>query len=326
MGSEHRLQRFAHGGVAMQRQQQRQIGEPLQQLQEAIADGAEALTPVFASVHRGQDHPLPLPIQTGQGVGRGLFGHQQQGIDHGVAGGEHLADHAGGPAVGRRHRCGGEVEQGQLGDQAAVGLLREGVEQVVGAQTRLHMAHGDLGVEGRQGRGEGGAGVALHQHQLRPMVGEFPLQPRQGPAGHMGEGLLRGHQGQIAVGSDAEQIHHLAHHLPVLAREHHPGAEIGGLLESPDHRRQFDRLGPGAQHDRHQGVRHGRGPDGRILGMLPVDFPGPDATYQQQGQAERHILALSQLSRPRGGPAATGLGLLIAPAWPGGHSRFPPGA
>ena len=275
MGSEQGLQRFAHGGIAVQRQQQRQVGEPLQQLQEAIADGAEALTPVLASVHRGQDHPLPLPVQTGQGVGRGLFGHQQQRIDHGVAGGQHLADDARGPAVGRRHRRGGEVEQGQLGDQAAVGLLGEGVPQVVGAQTRLHMAHGDLGVEGRQGRGEGRAGVALHQHQLRPMVREFPLQPHQGAAGHMGEGLLRGHQGQIAIGGDAEQIHHLAHHLPVLAREHHPGAEIVGLLEGSDHRRQFDRLGPGAQHDRHQGIRHGRGPAGRILGMAPGELTEP---------------------------------------------------
>ena len=244
------LQRFAHGGIAVQGEQQGGVRVAVQQLPEAAANLLQPLTPIFAPVHRGQDHPLPLEIQAGQLVRRCLLGHQQQGIDHRIAGHQHRAHHAGSPAVGRREGGGGKVQLGYLGDQAAVGLLGEGVEQVVGAQPGLHMAHRDLLIEGRQGRGEGRGGVALHQHQIGAMAGEFLLQPLQGAAGDVGEGLLGHHQVQVVVGRQAKQGHHLAHHFAVLAGEHHPGAEILGPLERPDHRCQLDGLRTGAQHDR----------------------------------------------------------------------------
>ena len=78
----------------MQRQQQGRIGEALQHLEEAAADLLQPLTPVLTAVHRGQDHTLALEIEAGQFKRRGLFGHQQQGIDHGVAGDAHLPHHA----------------------------------------------------------------------------------------------------------------------------------------------------------------------------------------------------------------------------------------
>jgi hypothetical protein len=93
MVAEQGLQRFAHGGIAMQGQQQGRIGIELEQLKEAAADVLEALTPVFTPVHRGQNHPLLLKIEAGQGVGGRLLGHQQQGIDHRIAGGQHRAHH-----------------------------------------------------------------------------------------------------------------------------------------------------------------------------------------------------------------------------------------
>ena len=55
------------------------------------------------------------------------------------------------------------------------------------------MAHGHLGVEGRQGRGKGRGGVALHQHQIRLVLFKLRLQPLQSTAGDVGERLLGGH-------------------------------------------------------------------------------------------------------------------------------------
>ena len=111
------------------------------------------------------------------------------------------------------------------------------------------MAHRDLGVEGRQGRGKGRGGVPLHDHQVWGEVLELLAQPLEGGAGHVGEGLLGGHQGQVPVGLEAKQLHHLVHHLPVLARQHQAGVEALGRLEGLDHRSQLDRLRPGAQND-----------------------------------------------------------------------------
>ena len=142
------------------------------------------------------------------------------------------------------------MQQSQLRDQTAVGLLRERVKQVVGAQAGLHVANGNLLVEGGQGGGEGGGGVSLNQHQIRGMLGELLLQPLQRRAGDVGEGLPWGHQSQITIRRQAEEIHHLGDHLAVLTGEHHPGAEALRLLEGLDHRRQLDGLGTRAEHDR----------------------------------------------------------------------------
>ena len=233
----------------MQGQQQGRVGEALQHLQEAATDVLKSLAPVFAPVHRGQNHPLPFPVQAGQGEGRCRGGGMQQGVNDRVAGDQHLAHHPGGLQVGCRHGGGGEMEQGHLGDQPPVGFLREGIEEVVGAQPGLHMAHRDLGVEGRQGRGKGRGGVPLHDHQVGGEVRELLAQPLQGRAGHVGEGLLGGHQGQVPVGLEGKQLHHLVDHLPVLAREHQAGVEALGRLEGLDHRGQLDRLRAGAKHD-----------------------------------------------------------------------------
>ena len=94
-----------------------------------------------------------------------------------------------------------------------------------------------------------GAIVPLHDHQVWGEVLELLAQPLEGGAGHVGEGLLGGHQGQVPVGLEGKQLHHLVDHLPVLAREHQAGVEALGRLEGLDHRCQLDRLRPGAKHD-----------------------------------------------------------------------------
>ena len=186
--------------------------------------------------------------------------------------------------VRRRLRRGGEMQARQLGDQAAVGLLREGVEQVVGAQARLDVADGDLLVEGGQGAGEGGGGVPLHQDEIGAMGLELFPQPLQGRTGDVGEGLLRGHQGQVMVGGEAEQAHHLGDHLAVLPGEHHAGAELARPLERQDDRSQLDGLRARAQHDGDQ-RRWGHVLERRvsILGRLGSSLQAPGVRWVRKG-------------------------------------------
>jgi len=61
--------------------------------------------------------------------------------------------------------------------------------------------------------------------------------------------LLGGHQGQVVIGLQVKQVHHLGDHLPVLTGQHHPGVEVIGLLEGLYHRSELDRLRTGSQHD-----------------------------------------------------------------------------
>ena len=132
------------------------------------------------------------------------------------------------------------MQHRQLGDQPSVGLLRKGIKEVVGAQTRLDMAHGQALVEGRQGTGKGRGGVPLDQDEVGPELNEFLAQPFQRCGGDVGEGLVGCHQFQVPIRLDGEQVHHLADHLAVLTGEDHPAAEVATGLEGPNHGGHFD--------------------------------------------------------------------------------------
>lgn len=112
------------------------------------ADGAEHavhwLSQVLAAVRRDEDEAGALrPLELGMGVPLAHGG--AQGIDAGVSGY---------PDLGLRLTLtqkvlltglrGGEVVLANDVDRLAVELLRPGAVDVVRAQARLHMAHGDL--------------------------------------------------------------------------------------------------------------------------------------------------------------------------------------
>ena len=86
------------------------------------------------------------------------------------------------------------------------------------------MAHGDLLVERRKASRKGCGGVALHEHQLRWVGLKILPQTLQGCTGDVRQGLARGHQVEIPVRRELEQVHHLGHHFSVLTGQHHPGA------------------------------------------------------------------------------------------------------
>ena len=70
---------------------------------------------------------------------------------------------------------------GQDPGQVAVDFLGERPVFVPGAQTGFDVAHGNFQVEGRQGRHEGGGGVAVHQHQVRLLLAQHLFQAEQAP-------------------------------------------------------------------------------------------------------------------------------------------------
>lgn len=120
------------------------------------------------------------------------------------------------------------------------------------------------------------------------MVSELLLQTLKGGAGDVREGLLRGHQGQVMVGLEAKQVHHLAHHFAVLARQDHPGSKIVRVLKRPDHGSELDGFWACAQNNGDQRLvtgsrRQGLVADVAILEMAVLDTcAGRSANPAQQ--------------------------------------------
>lgn len=212
------------------------------------ADGAEhavhGLSQVLAAVRRDEDEAGALgPVELRMGV---AFAHGgAQGVDAGVSG---YPDLGLGLALVEQIllAClrGGKVVLAHDVDHLAVELLRPGAVDVVRAQARLHMAHGNLKVEARERRGEAGRGVAVDQDHVGPLVLEDRLELDQ----HVEQRLARLHDRQVVVGNYVKDAQYLVKHLAVLARHGHDGLElILARLQLVDERAHLDGLRAGAE-------------------------------------------------------------------------------
>lgn len=216
------------------------------------ADGAEhavhGLAQVLAAVRRDEDEAGALrPVELGVGVPLAHGG--AQGVNAGVSGdpdpglGLALAEQV--LLAGLRR---GEVVLAHDVDGLAVELLRPGAVDVVRAQARLHMPHGDLQVEARERRGEAGRGVAVDQDDVGLLVLEDRLELEQYVARHVEQRLARLHDRQVVVGSHTEDAQHLVEHLAVLARHGHDGLKLLlARLQLVDERAHLDCLRAGAE-------------------------------------------------------------------------------
>lgn len=218
-------------------------------------DGAEhavhGLSQVLAAVRSDEDESGALrPLELGVGVALAHSG--AQGIDAGVSGN---------PDLGLRFTLaqkvllaglrGGEVVLAHDVDRLAVELLRPGAVNVMRAQARLHMSHGDLQVEARERRGEAGRGVTVDQDDVGPLTLEDGLELDQHVARHVEQRLARLHDRQVVVGSHVEDAQHLVEHLAMLTRHGHNGLElILARLQLVDERAHLDclRAGPEDEH------------------------------------------------------------------------------
>lgn len=216
------------------------------------ADGAEhavhGLTQVLAAVRRDEDEAGALrPLELGMGVALAHGG--AQGIDSGVAGDPDLRLRlalAKQVLLARLRGC--EVVLAHDIDGLAVELLGPGAVDVVRAQARLDVPHGDLQVEARERSGEAGRGVAVDQDDVGPLVLEDGLELEQYVARYVEQRLARLHDRQIVVGSHTEDAQHLVEHLAVLARHGHDGLELLlARLQLVDERAHLDCLRAGAE-------------------------------------------------------------------------------
>lgn len=225
------------------------------------ADGAEhavhGLAQVLAAVRRDEDEAGALrPLELGVGVALAHGG--AQGVDAGVAGDP---DPGLGLALAEKVLLAGlrgcEVVLAHDIDGLAVELLRPGAVDVVRAQARLDVAHGDLQVEARERRGEAGRGVAVDQDDVGPLPLEDGLELDQHVARHVEQRLARLHDRQVVVGSHAEDAQHLVEHLAVLAGHCHDGLElIPARLQLVYERAHLDCLRAGAE-DEHYLLQNG---------------------------------------------------------------------
>ena len=211
------------------------------------ADGSEhavhGLAQVLAAVRRDEDEAGSLgPVELGMGIAPAHGG--AKGVDAGVPGDPDLRLRL---ALVQKVLLaglrGGEVVLAHNVDRLAVELLGPGAVDVVRAQARLDVPHGDLQVEACERRGEAGRGVAVDQDHVGPLALEDRLELEQHVTRDVEERLARLHDSQVVVGSHTEDAQHLVEHLAVLARHGHDGLElISTRLQLVDERAHLDCL------------------------------------------------------------------------------------
>lgn len=225
------------------------------------ADGAEhavhGLAQVLAAVRRDEDEAGAFrPVEFGMGVPLAHGG--AQGVNAGVSGdpdpglGFVLVEEV---LLARLRR--GKVVLAHDVDGLAVKLLRPGAVDVVRAQARLDVAHGDLKVEARERRGEASRGVSVDKNHVGPLVLEDGPELEQHVARHVEQRLARLHDRQVVVGRHVEDAQDLVEHLTVLAGHGDDGLElIGARLQLVHKRAHLDCLRTGAE-DEHYFLQTG---------------------------------------------------------------------
>ena len=225
----------------------------------------------------------PPQLRRVEAVGRAH--HGQQRVDDRVPRDPYVArlgalgDEVGAVALG-----GGVVPGGDRRDEAPVHLLGEGLPAAVRAQPCLHVADGNLGVEGGQRHGERRGGVAVHEHD----VGRRAAQHVRGALQYAGreprQRLALAHGVQVVVHAQAEQARHLVEHLAVLRGRQHADVERGVGAEGAHDRRHLHGLGPRAERDQGpNGLLHACRPS--VPGDRPSSPRRPEAVGKKKGPA-----------------------------------------
>ena len=219
------------------------------------ADGAEhmvhRLAEILAPVRRDDDKAAAL--RPGQLRVRIILAHGRlQRVDGGVAGDEdRLRALAFVQEIVPRARRGREVVLRNNTDRLPVKFLGIRRINIVGAQPRLHMPHGNLQVEARERGDKRGGRVAVHEHNVGAHLLQYRPDAVQDIRGDVKQRLLVLHDGKVVVRLNAERGEHLIEHLPVLPRDADDGPQTLARLELVHQRAHFDRLGARAeyQHD-----------------------------------------------------------------------------
>ena len=262
--AEHFVDGLAHVGVEVHRIDEIDLGvflakvfhrrdhrdEAFAEVLSAVAGDEDELAPV---VKAGDIVPCGLEdanLFIGQGlVALELIDHHMEGVDDGVAGDENLALRFLVEEVLLAEWRGGKVVGGDAAGDLAIHLLGPGAVDVVGAEAGLHVAHGNLLVEGSEGSGGGGGGVAVDQHHIGLARLEHVAHTGEHAGGDIVQVLPLLHNIEVEVGLHVEDAQHLVQHLAVLSRHAHNRLKLTRiLLELLDQRAYLDGLWPCSKH------------------------------------------------------------------------------
>src|ERR1700724_2014891 len=97
-----------------------------------------------------------------------------------------------------------EMESGKPGCDHAVHFFGEGLRQIAGAQSSLHMPDRNSPVKSSQGATESGGGVSLDEYQVRLLLLQNRLERGQDSGARLGESLAREHQIEVVIRLDPE--------------------------------------------------------------------------------------------------------------------------
>ena len=208
------------------------------------------LAQILPPVGGNQDQTAALcPAQLGMGVVRPDGG--LQGVDGGVAGDiDAFRPLALVQEVLLRQLRGSEVILTDDAHSLTVEVLGVRGIDIVGPQSRLHMAHGDLQIEAGQGGDKGGGGVAVDQDHIGFLFFQHLPDAVQNICGNIKEGLLLLHDGQVVVRHHMEGRQHLVEHLPVLTGDADDGLQIVPAFQLIDQGTHFNRFGTSSE-DKH---------------------------------------------------------------------------
>ena len=226
------------------------LGEGIGNAVQGGHDVGHGLAVVFPAVAGDQDHLPVLIIQIVEDIlckGKILYHGGLEGVNDGVAGEEDPLSDILTLEVLLVGHGGAEVQVGNGAHHLSVHLLGEGRPLVVGAKASLHMAHGDLVVEGGQSTGEGSGGVAVDQNQVGLGLIEHIIHAGEALGGDSGQGLPGLHDVQVIVGLQLKNLQHAVQHLPVLGSDAAQGTDARTLLQLQGQGGHFDGLRPGAE-------------------------------------------------------------------------------
>lgn len=217
--------------------------------------GAEVLAAVSGDEHEAASARqaadvvagfVEMGVEPGRefGVGLDAGGHPMEGIDDGVARDpDVVCRDVFGQQVVAAQRRGGEVAGREACGELAVHLLGPGAEDVVRAEAGLDVPNRDSGVEGGQGCGHAGRGVAMDKYDVGTCGGEHLAHACEHPGGDIVEVLSGTHDVEVEVGTYVEDVEYLVEHLTVLSGHADKGTELVGMaFERFDQRGHFDGL------------------------------------------------------------------------------------
>ena len=174
------------------------------------------------------------------------------------------------------------MQIGDIADEGAVHLLREGGVFIPRAKPGLDVADLDLMIErGKRARERRGR-VAVDKDKVGLDGVQNVVHAEQRLGGDSGERLALFHDMQVIIARQLEDLHDGVEHFPVLAGQADDAFDLVAGLQRLDKRRHFNSLRPRAEDGHDFQLIHAVPPV-----FLPARLSAPARTHPPQGRSSR---------------------------------------